>query len=67
MWEHAMDGGASKGSEIYLQATGYVRQAQLVGKKGKPALIPFSAATLWRKVAAGSFPKPVKFSAGVTA
>lgn len=45
-----------------LPATGYVRQAQLV-----PHIIPFSAATLWRKVKAGTFPAPVKLSAGVTA
>lgn len=52
-----------------LPATGYVRQVQLVGNKGKGVLgvIPFSAATLWRKVAAKEFPAPVKLSAGVTA
>lgn len=44
-----------------LPATGFVRQKQLV-----PA-VPFSAATLWRKVKAGTFPAPVKLSAGVTA
>ena len=32
-----------------------------------PALLPFSSATLWRKVAAGTFPKPVKLSTRVTA
>lgn len=45
-----------------LPATGYVRQAQLI-----PAPVPFSSATLWRKVAAGEFPAPVKLSARVTA
>jgi predicted DNA-binding transcriptional regulator AlpA len=40
---------------------------QLVSKKGEPGIIPFSPATLWRKVAAGEFPAPVKLSAGVTA
>jgi len=45
-----------------LPATGYVRQAQLV-----PIIVPFSAATLWRKVKAGEFPKPVKLSQRVTA
>jgi predicted DNA-binding transcriptional regulator AlpA len=29
--------------------------------------LPLSAATLWRMVAAGSFPKPVKLSSRVTA
>jgi predicted DNA-binding transcriptional regulator AlpA len=52
---------------VTLHETGYVRQSQLVGKKGSPGIIPFSPATLWRKVAAGQFPAPVKLSAGVTA
>jgi prophage regulatory protein len=45
-----------------LQATGYIRQAQLI-----PAIIPFSSPTLWRMVKAGTFPAPVKLSARVTA
>lgn len=45
-----------------LPATGYVRQSQLI-----PHIIPFSATTLWRKVKAGDFPKPVKLSQRVTA
>lgn len=45
-----------------LPETGYIRQAQLI-----PHIIPFSAATLWRKVKDGSFPEPVKLSARVTA
>lgn len=45
-----------------LPAEGYVRQSQLV-----PAIVPFSAPTLWRKVKAGTFPKPVKLSSRVTA
>jgi prophage regulatory protein len=44
-----------------LPATGFVRQKQLAN------IIPFSAATLWRKVAAKQFPAPVKLSAGATA
>ena len=47
-----------------LPATGYIRQKELIGKGH---IIPFSATTLWRKVAAGLFPKPVKLSEGVTA
>lgn len=31
------------------------------------AILPISAATLWRKVAAGTFPKPRKLSGGITA
>ncbi len=50
---------ATKGS---LPATGYVRQSQLV-----PHIIPFSSATLWRKVKAGQFPRPLKLSERVTA
>ena len=45
-----------------LPATGYVRQAQLI-----PDIVPFSSATLWREVQAGSFPAPVKLSRRVTA
>lgn len=45
-----------------LPSTGYVRQSQLV-----PHIIPFSPATLWRKVKSGNFPRPVKLSERVTA
>lgn len=45
-----------------LPANGYVRQSQLI-----PSIIPFSSATLWRKVKAGKFPRPVKLSERVTA
>jgi predicted DNA-binding transcriptional regulator AlpA len=45
-----------------LPEVGFVRQAQLI-----PGIIPFSHATLWRKVARGEFPKPVKLSERVTA
>ena len=45
-----------------LPAIGFVRQSQLI-----PAIVPFSSATLWREVQAGSFPAPVKLSRRVTA
>lgn len=45
-----------------LPTTGFIRQAQLV-----PAVVPFSGSTLWRKVKAGEFPRPVKLSERVTA
>lgn len=45
-----------------LSATGYIRQSQLI-----PDIVPFSSATLWRKVKAGSFPSPVKLSQRITA
>ena len=45
-----------------LPASGFVRQSVLLSQ-----LLPFSAATLWRKVRAGTFPAPVKLSERVTA
>ena len=41
--------------------TGFVRQKPLLDE------VPFSPATLWRKVKAGTFPAPVKLSERVTA
>lgn len=46
----------------YLPETGYVRQSQLI-----PVIVPFSPATLWRKVKTGEFPSPVKLSQRITA
>jgi hypothetical protein len=34
---------------------------------GRPAILPWSSATLWRKVKNGEFVAPVKLSEGVTA
>lgn len=45
-----------------LPESGYVRQSQLI-----PVILPFSPATLWRKVKVGEFPQPVKLSARITA
>lgn len=45
-----------------LQGDGFIRQSRLV-----PNLLPFSKATLWRKVKRKEFPSPVKLSRGVTA
>jgi prophage regulatory protein len=39
-----------------------VRQAALI-----PAIVPFSPATLWRKVNSKDFPAPVKLSERITA
>jgi predicted DNA-binding transcriptional regulator AlpA len=54
-----------------IPATGFLRQRQLIGDpKGKPPvspILPVGGTTLWRWVAAGTFPKPVKLSGGVTA
>lgn len=57
------------GTAATLPDTGFIRQAQLLGNKEKDiaGVIPFSSATLWRKVRNGEFPAPVKLSAGVTA
>lgn len=43
-----------------LPTTGFIRQAELL------KVVPFSAATLWRKCKAGEFPPPVKLSKRVT-
>lgn len=40
---------------------GYMRQRELL------TILPFSAATLWRKVRAGTFVQPVRLSERVTA
>jgi prophage regulatory protein len=53
-----------------LPDSAFIREAQLVQspkRPGTPAPLPFSAPTLWRKVAAGTFPKPMKLSERVTA
>lgn len=47
-----------------------IREAQLVRSPKRPAIpapLPFSPATLWRRVEAGTFPKPMKLSERVTA
>jgi prophage regulatory protein len=45
-----------------MPATGYMRQSQLI-----PTIFPFSSATLWRMVKAGTFPRPVKLGPRITA
>ena len=47
-----------------------LRESQLVPSSKRPgvhALLPFSAPTLWRKVKAGQFPKPLKLGPRITA
>lgn len=46
----------------HLPDSGYVRQSELLSN-----VLPFSAATLWRKVKSGEFVAPTKLSARVTA
>lgn len=53
-----------------LPDSAFIREAQLVQSPKRPdvpAPMPFSAPTLWRKVKAGTFPKPIKLSERVTA
>ena len=52
-----------------LPDSAFIRESQLVRSPKRPehpAPLPFSAPTLWRKVAAGTFPKPIKLSERVT-
>jgi prophage regulatory protein len=53
-----------------LPDSAYIRESQLVQSPNRPdtpAPLPFSGPTLWRKVKAGTFPKPIKLSERVTA
>ena len=50
-------------SDAYcLPDKGFLRQSELI-----PEILPFSAATLWRKVKSGEFPKPIRLSKRITA
>ena len=44
-----------------MKSNSFIRQKQLLLQ------LPFSAPTLWRKVKAGTFPKPVKLGQNITA
>ena len=44
-----------------MKTNSFIRQKQLLLQ------LPFSAPTLWRKVKAGTFPKPIKLSDNITA
>lgn len=53
-----------------LPDSAYIRESQLVQspkRPDSPAPLPFSGPTLWRKVKAGTFPRPLKLSDRVTA
>ncbi|MGO4416850.1 helix-turn-helix transcriptional regulator [Cupriavidus sp. KB_39] len=54
---------------VILEKAVYLREKQLVGdiKKQITGLLPFSRATLWRRVKDGTFPQPVKLSERTTA
>jgi len=52
-----------------LPDNAFIRESQLVKSAKRPdsfAPLPFSAPTLWRLVAKGQFPKPIKLSTRVT-
>ncbi len=52
-----------------LPDSAFIRESQLVPSPKRPSgtpPLPFSAPTLWRKVRAGTFPQPIKLSAGMT-
>ncbi len=58
--------------EIYTPAlNGFLRLPHIIGDPEaippKPAIIPVSASTWWKKVKDGEYPSPVKLSANITA
>lgn len=73
--QHAVTAGQATSRVVALDFdalpdSAFIRESQLVQspkRPGIPAPLPFSAPTLWRKVKAGTFPKPVKLSQRVTA
>ncbi|MEY5099195.1 MAG: hypothetical protein RJA36_1914 [Pseudomonadota bacterium] len=53
-----------------LPDSAFLRESQLIQSPKRPGVLaplPFSAPTLWRKVKAGTFPKPVKLGERITA
>ena len=53
-----------------LPDSALIRESHLVQspkRPDRPAPLPFSGATLWRKVKAGTFPAPIKLGAKITA
>ncbi|QLA79518.1 AlpA family phage regulatory protein [Acidovorax sp. JMULE5] len=73
--QHAATAGQATSRSITanfdtLPDSAFIREAQLVQSPKCPdsrAPLPFSAPTLWRKVKAGTFPKPHRLSERVTA
>lgn len=52
----------SSSDNFKFPASKYIRQSQLI-----PFIVPFSSATLWRKVKNKEFPAPTKISERITA
>ena len=53
-----------------LPDSALIRESHLVQspkRPDRPTPLPFSGATLWRKVKAGTFPPPIKLGAKITA
>ncbi|EIN00391.1 phage transcriptional regulator [Paraburkholderia hospita] len=53
----------------FLEKTAFLREKHLIGdpRNQTPGLLPFSRATLWRRVKDGTFPRPIKLSERTTA
>ena len=53
-----------------LPETGYLREAQILGRPNRnppsPAIIPVSRSTWWAGVRTGRFPRPVKLGPRIT-
>ncbi len=45
----------------------FLRVSQLASTANKPGYLPMSRASIWRRVAAGEFPAPVKLGKRITA
>lgn len=45
----------------------FYRMAQLATRGGQPGRYPFSPATIWRWIKAGTFPAPVRLGPGIVA
>jgi predicted DNA-binding transcriptional regulator AlpA len=49
-----------------LPETGFIRAKQLLGDAKNPPILPIKKTTLWKWVADGKLPKPIRLSRGVT-
>ena len=56
---------------VSLHSTGFLRLKQLVGDPKAnppiPPLVPIGVTSIWRRVKAGTFPKPIKLGPMTTA
>ena len=56
-----------KALDVSLNDDVLLRRSQLTGKPGQPGLLGISKASLYRLLAAGKFPKPIRPLPGVVA